>query len=381
MEQTERYVDKLAKYILAAAGIGIFCAICWFFRSVIIYILAAVVVSLIAKPVMSSLQKIRIKGKKAPDWFLAAFSLTLVITVILTVLTLIIPIVTGILKGISFGSIENAAGQISVPLANLNDFNPDTDMVEVDELYEIDKWALSRLNNLAKVIREGYDTFEFHTVYHSVNNFCTNDLSKLYIDITKDRVYVEKSDSKARRSAQTAMYLIISGMTRLIAPMLSFTAEEIWQAMPHSKDENKESVFLNLMPEYSEEMNFGDVSEHWNKLFTLRDDVMKALELARASKLIGKSLDAKVTIYTNNDEHKALLDSFKNDLATVFIVSQAMVSSDNAPEGAFSETESGIAVLVDKADGHKCDRCWTYSTEGVHDEDGFICERCRKILE
>ena len=239
----------------------------------------------------------------------------------------------------------------------------------------------SRLNNLAKVIREGYDTFEFHTVYHSVNNFCTNDLSKLYIDITKDRVYVEKSDSKARRSAQTAMYLIISGMTRLIAPMLSFTAEEIWQAMPHSKDENKESVFLNLMPEYSEEMNFGAISEHWNKLFTLRDDVMKALELARASKLIGKSLDAKVTIYTNNDEHKALLDSFKNDLATVFIVSQASVSSENAPEGAFTETESGISVLVDKADGHKCDRCWTYSTDGVHDEEGFICERCRKILE
>lgn len=122
MEQTERYVDKLAKYILAAAGIGIICAICWFFRSVIIYILAAVVVSLIAKPVMSGLQKIQIKGKKAPDWFLAAFSLTLVISVILTVLTLIIPMVSGILKGISFGSIENAAGQISVPLSHLNDF-------------------------------------------------------------------------------------------------------------------------------------------------------------------------------------------------------------------------------------------------------------------
>ena len=254
-------------------------------------------------------------------------------------------------------------------------------MIALDELYEIDKWALSRLNNLAKVIREGYDTFEFHTVYHSVNNFCTNDLSKLYIDITKDRVYVEKSDSKARRSAQTAMYLIISGMTKLIAPMLSFTAEEIWQAMPHKADDNTDSVFLNLMPEYSEEMNFGAISEHWNKLFTLRDDVMKALELARASKLIGKSLDAKVTIYTSNEEHKALLDSFKDDLATVFIVSQASVSTENAPDGAFAETESGIAVLVDKADGHKCDRCWTYSTEGVHDEDGFICERCRKILE
>ena len=126
MEQSERYVDKLAKYILAAAGIGIICAICWFFRSVIIYILAAVVVSLIAKPVMGGLQKIRIKGKKAPDWFLAAFSLTLVITVILSILTLIIPITSGILKGISFGSIENAASQISVPLANLNDFLKNT---------------------------------------------------------------------------------------------------------------------------------------------------------------------------------------------------------------------------------------------------------------
>ena len=122
MEQTERYTDKLAKYIIAAAGIGIIGALCWYFRSVIIYILAAVVVSLIAKPVMGGLQKIRIKGKKAPDWFLAAFSLTLVITIILTILTLIIPIVSGILKGISFGNIENAAGQIAVPLSHLNDF-------------------------------------------------------------------------------------------------------------------------------------------------------------------------------------------------------------------------------------------------------------------
>lgn len=122
MEQTERYIDKLAKYIIAAAGIGIIGALCWFFRSVIIYILAAVVVSLIAKPVMAGLQKVRIKGKKAPDWFLAAFSLALVITVILTILTLIVPIVSGILKGISFGSIENAAGQIAVPLSHLNDF-------------------------------------------------------------------------------------------------------------------------------------------------------------------------------------------------------------------------------------------------------------------
>ena len=122
MEQTERYVDKLAKYILAVAGIGIICAICWFLRSVIIYILAAVVVSLMAKPVMGGLQRIRIKGKKAPDWFLAALSLVIVITVILAIVILIVPIVSGIARGISFGSIEGAVGQIAVPLGHLNAF-------------------------------------------------------------------------------------------------------------------------------------------------------------------------------------------------------------------------------------------------------------------
>ena len=265
-------------------------------------------------------------------------------------------------------------------LANLNDFDPDKDMLDVSELYEIDKWALSRLNDLAATIRKAYDTYEFHLVYHGVNNFCTNDLSKLYIDITKDRVYVEKKDSRARRSAQTAMYLILSGMTRLIAPMLSFTAEEIWQAMPHSANDVKESVFLNDMPAYEEKLAFSDITEHWNKLFELRDDVMKALELARASKLIGKSLDAKITIYTNNEEQLALLDSFKDELATVFIVSSANVVKGEAADGAFAETVSGISVLVEKADGCKCDRCWSYSTKGEQTEDGFICERCKNIL-
>ena len=265
-------------------------------------------------------------------------------------------------------------------LANLSDFDPDKDMVAIDELYDIDKWALSRLNDLAATIRKAYDTYEFHLVYHGVNNFCTNDLSKLYIDITKDRAYVEKKDSLARRSAQTAMYLIISGMTRLIAPMLSFTAEEIWQAMPHSSDEIKESVFLNDMPIYDEKLSFGGLAESWNKLFELRDDVMKALELARASKLIGKSLDAKITIYTNNEEQLALLDSFKDELATVFIVSSANVVKGEAADGAFAETVSGISVLVEKADGCKCDRCWSYSTKGEQTEDGFICERCKNIL-
>lgn len=147
MGQNERYVDKLAKYILAAAGISIICAICWFLRNVLIYILAAVVISLIAKPIMRGLQKIRIKGKKAPDWFLAAFTLTLVISIILTILTMIVPIVSGILKGISLTSIENAAEQISIPLANLNEFLQSTfprlgsgfriEMVLIEELQKL----------------------------------------------------------------------------------------------------------------------------------------------------------------------------------------------------------------------------------------------------
>lgn len=147
MGQNERYVDKLAKYILAAAGISIICAICWFLKNVLIYILAAVVISLIAKPIMRGLQKIRIKGKKAPDWFLAAFTLTLVISILLTILTMIVPIVSSILKGISLTSIENAAEQISIPLANLNEFLKSTfprlgsgfriEMVLIEELHKL----------------------------------------------------------------------------------------------------------------------------------------------------------------------------------------------------------------------------------------------------
>lgn len=265
-------------------------------------------------------------------------------------------------------------------LANLNDFDPDKDMVAPEELYEIDKWAVSRLNDLAATVRKAYDTYEFHLVYHGVNNFCTNDLSKLYIDITKDRVYVEKKDSKARRSAQTAMYMILSGMTRLIAPMLAFTSEEIWQAMPHRADDVKESVFLNDMPEFDEKLVFSDIAQHWNKLFELRDDVMKALELARASKLIGKSLDAKIKIFADSKEHLDLLCGFEKELSTVFIVSGVEVVADKAPEEAYSETASGISVLVEKADGCKCDRCWSYSKEGDKTEDGFICLRCKNIL-
>jgi isoleucyl-tRNA synthetase len=280
----------------------------------------------------------------------------------------------------TYRKIRNTA---RILLANIGDFNPATDMVKPADMLELDKWILSGLDELIGECREAYDNFEFHIVYHAINNFCTVDLSKLYIDITKDRVYTEKKDGFKRRSAQSAMYIILSALTRLLAPIISFTAEEIWQAMPHTPDGNdkKESVFLNRLPEVSEEFRFAGLYEKWNRLFALRDDVMKALELARAEKLIGKSLDAKVTIYAENDEIFALLDSFKNDLSTVYIVSQTELVHGKAPDGVFSETASGIGVKVEVADGEKCDRCWMHSTSGEKAGDGFICSRCLEVIK
>jgi isoleucyl-tRNA synthetase len=274
-------------------------------------------------------------------------------------------------------------------MANLNDFDPDTDMVAIADMQGIDRYLLSRLNALIATVREAYDSYQFHTVYHALNNFCTIDMSKLYIDITKDRVYVEKADSAARRSAQTAMYLAISALTRLIAPILAFTAEEIWQAMPHASTDKKESVYLNLLPDVCADYDFAD-ADKWNELFALRDDVMKALEIARAEKKIGKSLDAKVTIFTADEAVLALLGKFSaEELATVFITSGASVKNAAAPEGAYTPDantgNAAVSVLVENADGHRCDRCWCYSTDGevtTDDEgnEGFICRRCAAII-
>ena len=270
-------------------------------------------------------------------------------------------------------------------MANLGtpetDFDPNRDMIAPEELYNIDKWALARLNSLIKTVREAYDSYEFHIIFHSINNFCTIDMSKLYIDITKDRVYVEKKDSKARRSAQTALYTILSSLTRIVAPILSFTAEEIWGTMSHTSEDDTRSIFLNQMPEYKSEFEFAEIEAHYNKLFDIRDDVMKALELARAEKTIGKSLEAKIRIYTESEEILSMLNSFEGELSTIFIASQVEIVNGKAPEGVFAETTSGIAVEILKADGEKCDRCWMFTTDGSTVGESHICARCKAIIE
>lgn len=278
----------------------------------------------------------------------------------------------------TYRKIRNTA---RILLANLGDFDPETGLLPAEELCEIDKWALTRVNELVQVARESYDKYEFHVLYHAVNNFCTTDLSKLYIDITKDRVYTEAADGKLRRAAQSTMWYILSALTRIIAPMISFTAEEIWQAMPHLASDNKKSVFLNPLPEVRPEWSFPELEAHWDRLFALRDDVMKALELARAEKLIGKSLDADLTIYATDAEVCGLLDSFGEEaLKTVFIVSDVNVKNEAAPAGAFTETQSGIGVLVEASQAERCDRCWLHDKNAVSDGDGHLCPRCAAIV-
>ncbi len=267
-------------------------------------------------------------------------------------------------------------------LADLYDFDPNKDAIPMDELYDIDKWIVSGMNKLVADARKAYNDYEFHVIYHAVNNFCTIDLSKLYIDITKDRVYAEAAAGKARRSAQTAMYYIISALTRLIAPLLAFTAEEIWQAMPHLAGENTESVFLNDMPAFDEALTFPEVCAQYDAIFETREVVMRYLETARAEKRIGKSLDAKVTIYAAEDKAFSLLDALRAELPTLFIVSQVELHHAAAPAGTYVEPGDPIGVVVAPADGEKCDRCWNYTVNGVkNDEDGCLCPRCRAVLE
>ena len=262
---------------------------------------------------------------------------------------------------------------LRILMANLGspeeDFNPDTDMVPVEELYEIDKWALSRLNRLIRTVHEAYGSYSFHVVYHELTNFCTVEMSKLYVDITKDRVYTEGKTSKARRSAQTTMYIVLNALTRLLAPILAFTADEAWLAMSHKASDDKRNVMLNDMPTPDDALSFSEIEARWDALFTLRDDIMKALEEARAAKKIGKSLDAKINITTADKAKYELLTSFGAELETVFIVSSVEV--------ILGEEEN---VTVSNADGCKCVRCWKFVDDGLDTEGGFLCSRCKSIL-
>ena len=282
------------------------------------------------------------------------------------------------LKQLSEGyrKIRNTARYI---LGNLSDFDPNTDMVDYKDMLEIDRWALMRLNDVVKKSLAAYDSYEYYVLYHAVHNFCVVDMSSFYLDIIKDRLYTEEANGLKRRSAQTAMYRILDTLARLLAPILAYTTEEIWSYLPHLASHDTESVLFNRMPEYDAQLADDALAEKWDKVIVIRADVLKALEEARAEKVIGQSLAADVTVYAD-EKTKAFLSEMKDELATIFIVSRvALADLEDASEGAVSGEL--VKTLVAPAAGEKCERCWIYTDDiGSDAAHPTLCARCAGVV-
>jgi len=265
-------------------------------------------------------------------------------------------------------------------LGNLDGFDPD-DLVAVKDMPELDRWALSRLNRLLANIRASYDRYEYHTIYHGIHNFCTVDMSNFYLDIIKDRLYCDEAGGLARRSAQTVIYIILDALVRVLAPILAFTAEEIWAIMPHHSGAERGSVLYNPMPLPVDEYALSpERDQMWDKLLRLRADVNKALELARAEKVIGKPLEAEVTLYVSDAAKAAFEELVELDLAPLFIVSSVKTVAGSG-EGHDGVEFPGVSVLVKASNEPKCARCWTHN-ENVGKSTGHpeLCPRCLSVV-
>ena len=281
-----------------------------------------------------------------------------------------------ILKQLSeiYRKIRNTARFI---LGCISDFDPDKDAVCDCKLHEMDKFALMRLDQVTAECIKAYENFEYHLIFHAIHNFCVLDMSNFYLDAAKDRLYVEGKDSETRRAAQTTIYKVLHVLTRLIAPILSFTSDEIWKFMPHKAGDDVRNVVLNDFPTVSGEVD-NELIERWEKIHAIRDDVKKALELARTAKVIGASLEGAVTVFAEGEQYK-FLKSVEDILATVFIVSSVELVEGNGGE---HKGDSGVGVIVTHAAGEKCERCWSFSeTVGCDAEHPTLCERCRKIVK
>ena len=265
-------------------------------------------------------------------------------------------------------------------LSNLYDFDPSYDTVHFNKMEEIDQYMLRQTVAFAADVRSAYDEFAFHRIYHRVNHFCIVDLSAFYFDVLKDRLYISAPKSPARRSAQTAIHRIGEALTRLLAPIMTFTCEEVWQHLPNTEDGREESVHLAYFPNAGQitsevKASPDSTQSDWTTLRSVRDDVLKALEEARNNKLIGTSLEAQVLL-TASDPLYALLKRHEAELRYLFIVSSVTLS-----QGAGNGTGS-VRAEIKKADGQKCERCWNYSTHVGEDKNyPTVCERCSPVLK
>ena len=253
-------------------------------------------------------------------------------------------------------------------LGNLDGFDANQ-LVQPDEMEALDRWAITRLNALMEKCEAAYQNYEFHVVSHAVNDFCVVELSSFYLDIIKDRLYCDETDGVSRRSAQTALWMILDTMTKLFAPILAFTCDEIWLAMPHRDSDDARNVLLNQMnqPFAAYALDDGAMAA-WNGLIEVRNAVNGALEAARAEKKIGKSLEAKVTIPAGKLDEETFAGM--EQLADLLIVSQAAVSG------------SAGSVQVEPAQGAKCERCWKIlPSVGKDAEHPGLCARCAKVVK
>jgi isoleucyl-tRNA synthetase len=266
-------------------------------------------------------------------------------------------------------------------LGNISDFDSDENYVEYEDRRELDRWIMIRLQELIEKITSAFEKYEYHRVYHDVHNFCTVEMSSLYMDITKDRLYTDGTDSLSRRSAQSTLYDIMMALVITLAPIIPHTSEEVWQFLPE-KMKAEESVFLTDWPEVKKNYYDQELIAKWDKLLAIRKDVSKALELARADKKIGNSLEAMLELKGISEEQQQLLEAEIDQLADLFIVSQAELKNDLTAENAHQGEESSVLVKVSEAKGEKCDRCWKYDeTVGELEAHDDICQRCADVIE
>jgi isoleucyl-tRNA synthetase len=273
-------------------------------------------------------------------------------------------------------------------ISNLYDFDPEHDLVPPPDLDELDRWILHRTESLLSRCREAYEKYEFHTVFHALNNYCSVDLSAQYLDIVKDRLYCAGAKSKERRAAQTTLHRILNVLVHLLAPILSFTAEEIWTYM-RAKNPASGSIFLSQMPQADPAMLDRELADRWDRIFKERAEVLKALEEARIKGIIGHSLDAKVVLVNQNGGPNSslgnLIKSDRSKMQDVLIVSQADISesatSDSANLSLYKTEFLNCQIAVSKAEGLKCERCWKYDTEVGRDRiHQTVCARCAAVL-
>ena len=257
-------------------------------------------------------------------------------------------------------------------LGNLYDFNPEKDRVSYQELHEIDRWALHQLQKLITRVREAYDRFEFHIVYHSIQNFCAVEMSALYFDILKDRLYTFLNSSKGRRSAQTVLHEILKALVGLMAPILSFTADEVWKYIP-AEPEKAENVHFTQFPEVRKEYLDEALHDRWEQILEIRTVVTKALEEARKEKGIGLSLDAQVHLYLPEKIY-TFLQPYQRELKSIFIVSSVTLHR--------VKDEKVVRAEILRAEGSKCERCWNYDVSvGHYPEHQTICQRCVEAIQ